>query len=368
MAAKLTTEIIQRRIDDSTTVNLYVLEPYTGAKIKFLVRCETCLTEKYTTWNSINNSISSYSTGCNTCSRTKLPKQYIKELKGRNITVLEPYINNKTKIKHQCYICSNIWYVTPTHILTGRGCSNCYNKKRTKTHKEYTAELKGRNITVLEPYITARVKIQHKCNICENVWKAQPNDILRGTGCPPCALVSRCKQRTKTHEAYTAELKDRNLSVLEPYVNAGTKIKHQCNICENVWKAQPTNILTGTGCPTCALVMNQIHWNKERTPELKQTASKIPCSLYILESKECIKIGISTNTIGRVKSLNYEGFICTLIHEFESNVWDAIMLEQDIHREFKRYYTAQRFNGYTELHYKKDLEDIVNYINKQINY
>ena len=117
-----------------------------------------------------------------------------------------------------------------------------------KTTEEYKSELKGRNIEVLEEYINNYTKILHKCLRCKSIWRAKPNDILNGNGCPTCFGIPK-----KTTEEYKKELKGRNsnIEVLEEYINSYTKILHKCLICENTWKVTPRNALIGVGCPKC---------------------------------------------------------------------------------------------------------------------
>jgi hypothetical protein len=45
-----------------------------------------------------------------------------------NICVLEKYINSSTKIRCECNIDGNEWYVNPNHLLRGRGCPECKRK------------------------------------------------------------------------------------------------------------------------------------------------------------------------------------------------------------------------------------------------
>lgn len=56
-----------------------------------------------------------------------------------------------------------------------------------KTHEEYTKNLEHRSFRVLGKYINSSTPILHECNICEHRWKARPNDIKRGSGCPVCS-------------------------------------------------------------------------------------------------------------------------------------------------------------------------------------
>ena len=60
--------------------------------------------------------------------------------------------------------------------------------------------------------------------------------------------------RKKTNNEFLKELKKINPDIqpLEEYINAKTKIKVKCNICDYVWGSQPDNLLQGYGCPKCA--------------------------------------------------------------------------------------------------------------------
>ena len=66
--------------------------------------------------------------------KQKTNEQYIWELNNinPNIIPLEIYKGARTKIKHQCKICSHIWYVTPSYLLCGTNCPNCDNHLRSK--------------------------------------------------------------------------------------------------------------------------------------------------------------------------------------------------------------------------------------------
>lgn len=115
-------------------------------------------------------------------------EEYIDKLVGRNIKVLDTYINANTKIKHKCLKCSTVWLTTPGHILNGTGCPSC-NKKQHCSNKEYLDKLHKITTTIIaiDKYIAANTKIKHKCTICSNIWLAKPTFILRKHGCPKCA-------------------------------------------------------------------------------------------------------------------------------------------------------------------------------------
>lgn len=130
--------------------------------------------------------------GCPYCAKVKrkTTEDYIKELSSikPNIEVLDEYVNLRTKIKHKCKICDYIWGVRPDILLYNKnGCPKC-GKRAVLTQKEFVEKVEeiNSNILVLDDYIKSSVKISFCCKICGNVWKAKPNNILQGKGCPKC--------------------------------------------------------------------------------------------------------------------------------------------------------------------------------------
>lgn len=127
--------------------------------------------------------------------KKKTHSEYIIELQNKNLTFepIEEYIDAKTKIFHRCSICGYTWPITPNHILHGKGCPECAKVRKSylqaKTHEQYVIEVGNihPNIDVVDKYKNDKTKILHKCNICDCVWLAKPNDILKGCGCPECS-------------------------------------------------------------------------------------------------------------------------------------------------------------------------------------
>lgn len=98
---------------------------------------------------------------------------------------VEPYINTTTKIIHEC-LKGHQWSVLPQNILRGSGCPVCSDKIQ-KTTNTYIDRLKELSIDIkpIEPYINVKTSILHEC-IRGHVWDAKPNTILNGHGCPEC--------------------------------------------------------------------------------------------------------------------------------------------------------------------------------------
>ena len=66
-----------------------------------------------------------------------------------------------------------------------------------KTHEEYVNEvfLVNPNIEVVGEYIDAKTKILHRCLIHDVEWMVSPTNILSGKGCPECAKQKRKKSK-----------------------------------------------------------------------------------------------------------------------------------------------------------------------------
>lgn len=119
------------------------------------------------------------------------------------------------------------------------------------TNEDYIEQLKEKGLwhryRPLEEYKSNSVKIKHQCQTCSNIWDVSPNNLKAGRGCPKCS-----DKYVPTTENYREEAISLGYEPLEEYKGNNTPILHQCLTCRHEWKAQPTNIKSGCGCPKCA--------------------------------------------------------------------------------------------------------------------
>ena len=115
----------------------------------------------------------------------KTHKQYEYQI-PKDYVVLETYIDNKTELLHKHTICDHEWLITPNNILMGHKCPKCANLK---THEQYKREL-PKAYTVLETYINSKTKILHRHKVCGYEWSTRPSNILQGSGCPVCQHIN----------------------------------------------------------------------------------------------------------------------------------------------------------------------------------
>ena len=59
--------------------------------------------------------------------------------------------------------------------------------------------------------------------------------------------------KRKTHEEYVNEvsIKNPNVEVIGQYIDAKSKIMHNCLIHDIFWEVKPESVLLGSGCKNC---------------------------------------------------------------------------------------------------------------------
>ena len=232
------------------------LDVYTNSSTKIRVKHNKCGNIYEVTPNHFLRGIR-----CSYCSakasgkaRRKTDAQFKKEifdLVGNEYTFLDPYQGVLTKIRVRHNKCNEIYEVTPAHFISGRRCPACHGniKKTNAQFKKEVFDLVGDEYTFLDAYVNTRTKIRVKHNTCGNVYTVAPHDFLKGTRCPYCAGLAK-----KTNNDFKKEifnLVGSEYTILEPYINAKTKIKVKHNKCGTIYKVRPYSFLEGYRCPYC---------------------------------------------------------------------------------------------------------------------
>ena len=242
--------------------------------------------------------------------KRKTHDDYVKEVSIINpeIDVIGVYNGGHTQILHRCKIDGHEWLASPANILRGRGCPMCkrlsLRNNKIKTHEQYVADVERihGNIIVVGQYVGNKVHILHKCMIDGYMWEALPGNILKGSGCPLCALKEQSISRTKSHDDYIAEVHEinPNIDVIEQYIGAERKILHKCKVDGYEWYALPSNILSGHGCPRCNeshgekiieeyLRKHQIKFEQQYTFLDCRNKKPLPFDFYISSMNVCIE-------------------------------------------------------------------------------
>ena len=276
--------------------------------------------------------------GCPQChkekiynARAKSNEDYINELKTKNPTIIpiEKYVNVHTAILHKCLLHNIEWETSPSVVLNGSGCPQCWkerlSKNKIKTHEQYVKDLAeiDPDIIVLEKYIKSDIKILHRCLIHNEEWYEYPSHILLGEKCPICSKEKRIDALTKKHEVYEKELKDKGIKLipLEKYQKEKIKILHKCSICGFEWKIKPENVLYGKGCPNCNrskgenkikqwLIEHNIIFEPQKRFNNCKDVFSLPFDFYLPTVNKCIEYDgrqhfQATDYFGGQKGLEY---------------------------------------------------------------
>ncbi len=307
----------------------------TGAKIK--VSCNACHRDFLQTVHE--HAI--LGRGCQVCANRMLGKERIsrkaKEFAKRSCKIHADmydyseavYVGWQVPVKIICKRCGGAFMQVPNTHLSGGGCLNCNYKSGMDTrrlgidrYRDRVAEVHGNSITVVEDstYMNNHNYVGHSCEICKNVFRAWPANILSGRGCPQCAWKKRAEGRRLTHAEFVSASRevhgDRYDYSIDEYFASNQPLNILCNRCCEVFSQTPGSHRNGSGCPRCA--------------ESGFRSDK-PAILYYLSLplQGLYKIGITNRTVAQ----RYPGqsSIYTILAEWNFlKGGDARKIEQDI--------------------------------------
>ena len=192
-------------------------------------------------------------------------EEFIKRLYkiNRNVAVIGYFKNMTTKILCKCLVddCNHQWSVTPHKLLCGDGCPMCGKKsriiKQTKSYDQFVKEVKQihSNIEIIGKYKNSTTKIQCICIKHNHKFEMLPSNILKGEGCSICSTQRRAESRRKKHDQFVSQMQNinPNIMIIDEYKGSKIKIKCKCLIDNNIFYAQPSNLLSGCGCPVCKI-------------------------------------------------------------------------------------------------------------------
>ena len=175
----------------------------------------------------------------------------VKDLVGDEYIFLEEYTTSQTKIEVRHNKCQNMYSVSPSNFLRGYRCPFCSKRPRwdTEKMKNYLLE-NGIQLELLEEYTTDRKNTLVRCLKCGHEYKARPNNIKQGFGCPSCAKTLPYTLETIKEKAKS--IKNGEYTFIDN-VYTGSKHKHlvRHEVCGYEWKVLISNFLFDTRCPDC---------------------------------------------------------------------------------------------------------------------
>jgi hypothetical protein len=180
----LTNEIVDARI---TGRPLHRIGDVLGYYTSILWGCDVikCRYE----WKTSPNHIINRRSGCPQCAE-KAPitnESVDAKLEGRCIQRLESVKGALVSILWKCTIDEYRWKTHPNNIVNKKtGCPQCSKQAKT-TNENLDRAIIGRSVLRIGEVVDAKTPIEWICLLDNYKWKASPDNIKRGRGCPQCA-------------------------------------------------------------------------------------------------------------------------------------------------------------------------------------
>ena len=137
--------------------------------------------------------------------------------------------------------------------IANEAYANCHYNAHLSFLKDL--EIVNPNIEVLEDYKGSHTPIEVNNKTCNHpIWKARPETLLKGIGCPLCGRERASKTRTKSMEEFKNQLQyiSPSIEVIGEYTKATDRILVKCTQCSKEWEPFAYSLLDGKGCPHCS--------------------------------------------------------------------------------------------------------------------
>lgn len=193
MTKKKTTKEFKKQVKELVGNDYVVLGNYVNSASKILIKhllCGNCY--EVTPNNFIRGR------RCPYCKNRKTTASFSEEVKNKSngkILFIGEYKGVYEKALFHCIKHNRDFLMTPSSFLQGNyWCKKCkyeqIRKAQRKTEKYFESELYQKHngtIKCCEKYVNTHKKIKFQCLICKNYFYAEPNSVLRLSGCPYCA-------------------------------------------------------------------------------------------------------------------------------------------------------------------------------------
>lgn len=138
------------------------------------------------------------------------------------------------------------WTTVPHYLLKGTGCPECAITRNKLSREQINEKLKLRGITVVGEF--NRV-IDYTDFVCDkgHHWEAKLSSVYYGeSGCPECT-----GNLPITKEVVNERIATRDIELVGEYINTSTKTTFRCSKGHE-WEAMPSKVMMGRGCPHCS--------------------------------------------------------------------------------------------------------------------
>lgn len=234
------------------------------------------------------------------------------EIWGDEFSVLNEYINAKTKISVRHNSCGNQYIVLPFNLLSGHSCNLCANKIRANSRSsnpevfsKFFYEIVGDEYTLLSEYKRSNIKVLVRHNSCNNSYATTPSNFSDGKRCPFCSVLKKGASQRGNIEDFKIYVEERYsgeyIVVGKEYINARTKIEILHTKCGEIWNVCPDKFKNSRECPNCkrtskgersiSSILEKLKFSFIKQYRFKNCFDKgvLPFDFYIPEFNMCIE-------------------------------------------------------------------------------
>ena len=205
-------------------------------------------------------------------------KSRLKEINPNIKIISNEYKNNRVKLKCQCLIDGNIWYVNWANLSMGKGCPQCSGNQKLSLDiiKQRLEELNPNLEILSETYLNVDAKVSCRCNSCGYEWASKWDNLYRRHRCPNC-----CTQR----KDYTIEdirkimfdLNENIVIISDEYTGCKGKLTFKCLKCERTWESVWTYMKEYKECYHCKKIKS--------TQKLKEKLQEVKPDILIIDEE-----------------------------------------------------------------------------------
>ena len=212
-------------------------------------------------------------------------------------------------------------------------------------------------------YINLKTKIDIICPT-HGIFEQSPNNHLK-YGCKFCGGTQKMTNEDFIEKSNIIHNYFYNYSKTM-YIKSSEKVTIICPI-HGDFQQSANSHLSGSDCYECGKSKREGRYNRKNAEKYKEVYLTTPAVVYVGEMVDkngtiFIKLGVSKNINNRVSK--YQNNF-TLLKLIDTNLYDAIYLEDEISEKFKEYkYTPYYFKGYTECLEEIVKNEIINYLNE----
>lgn len=172
----------EQRDQLAATVGCEWLEPCTTNNVPTAIRCLTCGHE----WMARPGDVQQ-GKGCRMCAHNAPVSQEERARQAARLGLewTEPCGAGHRQTGVRCLTCGYEWRTRPTGVARGSGCPNCAGQIVGQVARDAQAGSVG--IEWTERCVSRITPTGARCLTCGYQWKAKPGDVQAGNGCPRCA-------------------------------------------------------------------------------------------------------------------------------------------------------------------------------------